>query len=90
MGQVIYVSSLNLPISHFTTFKINSYEKIKSVGPSLDEDGKFYDDLSYNSRKIFLLGEKQGVINIKVQYTDNSIDTLQSYCSKDTYLVEQL
>lgn len=56
----------------------------------LDKDGQFYDDLSFNSRKIFVLGENQGVVNVKIEYTDNSIDTLQSYCSEDTYLVEQL
>lgn len=56
----------------------------------LDKDGIFYKDLSHESKKIFLLGEEQGIINIKIQYTDNSIDYLQSYCSSSSYLVEQL
>lgn len=56
----------------------------------LDKNGEFYDDLSLESKKVFLMGEKQGIINFKVKYTDNSIDYLQSYCSENTYLVEQL
>ncbi len=72
-----------------------SYNGIAKRGMSvksliLDQDGQFYDELSDKSRKIFVLGENQGIINVKVEYTDNSIDTLQSYCSQDTYLVEQL
>ena len=56
----------------------------------LDKDGIFYTDLSNESEKIFLLGEEQGIINIKVKYVDGSLDYLQSYCSDNTYLVEQL
>ena len=56
----------------------------------LDEDGIFYTDLSNESEKIFLLGEEQGIINVKVRYVDGSSDYLQSYCSDNTYLVEQL
>jgi hypothetical protein len=56
----------------------------------LDSDGQFYEDLSNESKKIFILGEEQGIINVKVKYTDNTVDYLQSYCSDSTYLVEQL
>lgn len=56
----------------------------------LDKDGMFYEDLSHESKKIFLMGEEQGIVNIKLVYTDNSVDYLQSYCSQATYLVEQL
>lgn len=56
----------------------------------LDKDGIFYSDLSNESEKIFLLGEEQGIINIKVKYVDGSVDYLQSYCSDNSYLVEQL
>ena len=41
-------------------------------------------------KKIFILGEEQGIINAKIKYTDGSEDYLQSYCSNSTYLVEQL
>jgi hypothetical protein len=56
----------------------------------LDTDGLFYSDFSAESKKIFILGEEQGIINAKIKYTDGSEDYLQSYCSNSTYLVEQL
>ena len=77
----------------------------ESVGSSLmtysqvlDNDGKFYDTLSEKTQKIIVIGESQASeevspdakINIKVQYVDGSIQYLNSYCSPNTYLVEQL
>lgn len=77
----------------------------ESVGTSLmtytqvlDTDGKFYDSLGEKSRKIVVVGENQGApeysqdgrINFKITYQDGSIEYLGSYCSPNTYLVEQL
>lgn len=77
----------------------------ESVGMSLmtstqilDTDGKFYDSLGEKSRKIIVVGESQGAeeyskdakINLKVTYQDGSVEFLGSYCSPNTYLVEQL
>lgn len=56
----------------------------------LDSDGIFYRDLSNQSKKIFLMGEEQGVINVEITYVDNTVDYLQSFCSQSNYLVEQL
>lgn len=56
----------------------------------LDTDGIFYKDLSDQSKRIFLLGEEQGSLNIKIKYVDNSVDYLQTFCSKSNYVVEQL
>jgi hypothetical protein len=64
----------------------------------LDSDGKFYDSLSAKTRKIIVIGENQGSteispdskINIKILYQDGSVQYLNSYCSPNTYLVEQL
>jgi hypothetical protein len=56
----------------------------------LDKDGVFYDEFGQNTSKVFLLGEEQGIINIKVDYVDKSSDYLQTFCSDSTYLVEQL
>ncbi|MBC75737.1 MAG: hypothetical protein CME64_06955 [Halobacteriovoraceae bacterium] len=56
----------------------------------LDTDGIFYRDLSNQSKKIFLLGEEQGTINIEITYADDTVDYLQSFCSQSNYLVEQL
>jgi hypothetical protein len=77
----------------------------ESVGQSLmtstqmlDSDGKFYDSLSNKTRKVIIIGEGQGgsevspdaKVNIKIQYQDGSVQFLNSYCSPNTYLVEQL
>ena len=77
----------------------------ESVGQSLmtstqmlDSDGKFYDSFSNKTRKIIIIGEGQGgsevspdaKVNIKIQYEDGSVQFLNSYCSPNTYLVEQL
>ena len=77
----------------------------ESVGSSLmtytqvlDEDGKFYDSIGTKSRKVIIVGENQGSediskdakINIKLTYQDGSVQYLGSYCSPNSYLVEQL
>lgn len=56
----------------------------------LDHDGKFYDDFSDQSKQAFLMGEEEGLVNIKIIYTDGSHQYLQSYCSAKKYIVEQL
>ena len=64
----------------------------------LDSDGKFYDSLSDKTQKIIIIGESQASqevspdakVNIKIQYQDGSVQFLNSYCSPNTYLVEQL
>lgn len=77
----------------------------ESVGNSLmtytqvlDTDGKFYDSVGSKTRKIIIVGENQGSldfsqdakINIKITYQDDSVQFLGSYCSPNSYLVEQL
>jgi hypothetical protein len=77
----------------------------ESVGSSLmtstqilDADGKFYDSVGPKSRKVIVLGENQGApdyaqdskINFKITYQDGTVQYLGSYCSPNTYLVEQL
>src|SRR5690606_18278941 len=64
----------------------------------LDSDGKFYDSEGAKNRKVIIVGENQGAaelsqdakINVKVTYFDGSVEYLGSYCSPNTYLVEQL
>jgi hypothetical protein len=77
----------------------------ESVGESLmvnpqylDADGKFYDSASDKTRKVVVFGEKQGAdaqdmngkVNLKITYLDGTVDFLGTYCSPNTYLVEQL
>ncbi len=64
----------------------------------LDTDGKFYESASNKTEKVVIVGENQGGattnmdgrINIKVEYTDGSNEYLNTYCSPNSYLVEQL
>ena len=56
----------------------------------LDEDGKLYSEISDLTKKIFLLGNTQGVASIEVESIDGSKDLFHSYCSLETYLIEQL
>ena len=64
----------------------------------LDADGRFYESASEKTRKIIIVGENQssdnqdmsGKVNLKITYLDGSQEFLGSYCSPNTYLVEQL
>jgi hypothetical protein len=56
----------------------------------LDNDGMFNTDASDFAKKVFLIGGTSGSINVKVEYADNSKDYFQSFCSPDTFVVEQL
>ena len=63
----------------------------------LDADGRFYESASEKTRKIIIVGENQGSegdtsgkVNLKMTYLDGSQEFLGSYCSPNTYLVEQL
>jgi len=56
----------------------------------LDKNGNFYDEVSSHSNRVFIAGEEQGLINIKLEYIDGSKQYLQTFCSESTYLVEQL
>lgn len=73
-------------------------ESLVAYTQVLDTDGRFYDSVSKKSRKILVVGENQGSsdyskdskINIKITYEDDTVQYLGSYCSPNTYLVEQL
>lgn len=77
----------------------------ESVGASLmtytqmlDADGKFYESASDKTRRVIVVGEsqaapeqsKEGKINVKVTYENGTVQYLHSYCSPNSYLVEQL
>ncbi len=73
-------------------------DSLRTYSQILDSDGKFYDTLGPKSEKIIIVGENQengpvvsdSKINLKITYEDNSIQYFGSYCSSNTYLVEQL
>jgi hypothetical protein len=64
----------------------------------IDKNGKFYNSASSQTHKIIISGEMMdnhgdqtdSKINIKINYQDNSTQFMSSYCSPNTYLVEQL
>lgn len=64
----------------------------------VDKDGSFHNSLSGKTEKVFIQGEYQGnskadpngVIHIKIKYVDGTSDYLKTFCSPNTYLVEQL
>lgn len=56
----------------------------------LDKDGVFSDEINEWSSKILILGERKGMIGLKVKYLNEKVDFLNTFCSPNTYLVEQL
>lgn len=55
----------------------------------LDNDGNFSRD-SERAEKAFIVGDLEGVFNVRLDYTDGSTEFLKTFCSEGTYLVEQL
>ncbi len=55
----------------------------------LDKDGNFTKE-SELAEKIFIVGDKEGLFNLKLEYTDGSTEFLKSFCSQNSYLIEQL
>ena len=59
----------------------------------LDKEGGIENNLENISELtnfIFLLGDLEGVINLKIDYVNGSSDLIQTICSSDDYLIEQL
>jgi hypothetical protein len=90
--------NLNKKIEKFEVASESVAQSLMTSTQVLDTDGKFYDSVSDKTRKIIIIGEGQGTaelspdakINIKIQFEDGSVQFLNSYCSPNTYLVEQL
>lgn len=71
----------------------NSLIDINPLVLTIDSDGTkggSLNDVNINTKKIFLYGENNGVINYNVEYIDGTSDYLQTFCSKNTYIVQQL
>lgn len=89
-NQCMIQINFEKPIVDFTY----SSESLKGPIPFevlyLDNDGMFNTDASDFAKKVFLIGDTSGSINVKVEYADNSKDYFQSFCSPDTFVVEQL
>lgn len=89
-GQCIIQLNLSKPVKEFVFNGTSISNNMRSEIKVLDSDGQFYPDFSPQSKRVFIRGNEQGILNIKINYTDNSHQFIQSYCSSSTYLVEQL
>jgi hypothetical protein len=73
-------------------------QSLETYTQMLDADGKFYDSVGEKTEKIIVVGEDNGSsestndgrINFKITYQNGSMQFLGTYCSPNTYLVEQL
>ncbi len=99
LGQRCLVQvNLSKKISSYEVQAESSSSTLQAFHQVLDRDGKFYESVSDKTRKIVILGESHATgetsrdakINIKIDYQDGSQQFLNSYCSPNTYLVEQL
>lgn len=90
--------NLGREISEVSVASESTGESLMVTSQYLDQDGHFYDSASEKTRKIIVFGEGQasgqselsGKVNLKIEYLDGTHDFLGSYCSPNTYLVEQL
>jgi hypothetical protein len=91
---------INLPknASRYEVASESAGSGLVTYAQVLDRDGKFYDSLSDKSQKVIIIGEGQASgnvsqdakINVKIEFQDGTLQYLSSYCSPNTYLVEQL
>lgn len=103
IGQILTELSLD-DLSGRCLVQINTRKSVKSFEVEgegrrgimninyqyLDAEGNFGRFESDTIKRIFVTGEDQGVINAKINYFDGKNETIQTYCSSETYLVEQL
>lgn len=60
------------------------------ISTYLDNDGQWGQEPTEMTEHMFIASDERGAISLKVEYLDGSKDYLQTFCSYDTYLVEQL
>lgn len=82
--------NLSRPLKEANFFGETKRGPMGIVQSYLDVDGEFNYDPSEMATHIFLVGDLQGTISGKLEYADGSYDFIQTFCSNNTYLVEQL
>ena|GEM_PF-2142535 len=82
--------NISKPLRNVNFFGETKRGPMGIVQSYLDEDGEFNYDPSEMASHIFLIGDLQGTISGKLEYADGSYDFIQTFCSSNTYLVEQL
>lgn len=97
-NRCIIQINIDAPVANFNIASESAGNGLMTSSQVLDQDGKFYDSAGPKSNKIIILGEnfgsldqnQDGKVNIKLEYLDGTTRYLSSYCSPNTYLVEQL
>lgn len=82
--------NIKKPIEDVIVYGETQLGQMGIIKTYLDKDGQFNYEPSQMASQIFLVGDTQGLISIKVTYSDSSSDILKTFCSDNTYLVEQL
>jgi hypothetical protein len=90
--------NLEKPAKKYDLFAESYGQSHVSYGLALDEDGQFYETLGEKSRRLFVMSENQGgdelaenaKINVRIEYQDGTKRSFSTFCSANTYLVEQL
>jgi hypothetical protein len=102
IGHVLQVMKIDR-LAEGCIVQLNFGKKIKDVMVSgrsfdrlpfdvyyLNSQGKFLREMSPLTEKVFVHGEGEGFISLKVDYQDETSELLNTVCSKSSYLVEQL
>lgn len=55
-----------------------------------DREGNLSTEVSEWTNKVYVLGDRMGVLSIQVEYSNGAKRMTNSYCSNDSYLVENL
>lgn len=55
-----------------------------------DREGNLSTEISEWTNKAYVLGDRMGVLNIQIEYSNGAKKITNSYCSNDSYLVENL
>lgn len=55
-----------------------------------DREGNLSTEITEWTNKVYVLGDRTGVLNIQVEYSNGAVRMTNTYCSNDVYLVENL
>jgi hypothetical protein len=77
-------------ISEVAVYGESDRGPISLITSYLDRDGYWSQEATEMASNLFIIGDVAGAISLKVDYVDGTSDALQSFCSLENYLVEQL
>ncbi len=55
-----------------------------------DRDGNISNEVTEWTNKVYILGDRAGILNIQIEYQSGARAITNSYCNSDTYVVENL